>query len=136
MLCHRNVSAKGCKLLQRAQPLTFSPFDATPQRLILASLTRNGTRHRYRVLVNNLNESDETADLASGEIDPQIKCPVLAIDSAPGRTSLPGFMEGSMQPFATDIRYRTAKTEGHWVQIESRDEVNAWIEEFLREVGG
>lgn len=43
-------------------------------------------------------------------------------------------MEGSLRPFAQDIRFKTASTEGHWVQIESRDQVNAWLEEFLSEV--
>lgn len=67
-------------------------------------------------------------------MNPQIKCPVLAIDSAPSPASFPGFMEGSMRPFAPDVRFKTASKEGHWLQIECSDEVNEWLEQFFREV--
>ena len=95
-----------------------------------------GPTNWYRALVRNLNEDDEKAAIAAGTLDPQIKCPVLAIDSAPGRASTPGFMEGGMGPFAKDFRYKVAKTEGHWVQIESPGEVNQWLDEFFKEVEG
>lgn len=45
-------------------------------------------------------------------------------------------MEGQVRAFSQDVRVKTAKTEGHWVQIESRDEVNAWLQDFFVEVGG
>lgn len=94
-----------------------------------------GPTNWYRALVGNINEVDEQAAIQAGALDPQIKCPVLAIDSAPSTASLPGFMEGSLGAFAKDVRFKKAKTKGHWVQIESRDEVNEWLEEFFREVG-
>jgi pimeloyl-ACP methyl ester carboxylesterase len=93
-----------------------------------------GPTNWYRALVGNINEADEQAAIQAGVLDPQIKCPVLAIDSAPSPASLPGFMEGSLGAFAKDVRFKKAKTEGHWVQVESRDEVNEWLEEFFREV--
>ncbi len=83
-----------------------------------------------------MNESDETLSLASGAIGPEIKCPVLAIDSAPSPASLPGFMEGSIRPFAPHLRFKTAGKEGHWLQIECADEINALLEEFFGEVPG
>ena len=94
-----------------------------------------GPTNWYRALVGNISEADEQATIQAGALDRQIKCPVLAIDSAPSPASLPGFMEGSPGAFAKDIRYKKAKTEGHWVQIESRDDVNEWLEEFFGEVG-
>jgi soluble epoxide hydrolase/lipid-phosphate phosphatase len=94
-----------------------------------------GPTNWYRALVGNINEADEEAAIQAGALDPQIKCPVLAIDSAPSEASLPGFMEGSLGAFAKDLRFKKAKTKGHWVQIESRDEVNEWLEEFFGEVG-
>jgi hypothetical protein len=45
-------------------------------------------------------------------------------------------MEGSVGAFAKDLRFKTAKTAGHWVQIESREDVNEWLEDFFKEVGG
>jgi soluble epoxide hydrolase/lipid-phosphate phosphatase len=94
-----------------------------------------GPTNWYRALVGNINGADEEATIQAGALDPQIKCPVLAIDSAPSAASLPGFMEGTLGAFAKDLRFKKAKTKGHWVQIESRDEVNEWLEEFFREVG-
>jgi pimeloyl-ACP methyl ester carboxylesterase len=94
-----------------------------------------GPTNWYRTLIGNINIADEQAAIRAGALGLQIKCPVLAIDSAPSAASLPGFMEGSLRPFAKDVRFKTAKTVGHWVQIESRDDVNGWLEEFFREVG-
>jgi pimeloyl-ACP methyl ester carboxylesterase len=94
-----------------------------------------GPTNLYRALVGNISEADEQAAIQAGALDPQIKCPVLAIDSAPSAASLPGFMDGSIGAFAKDVRFKTAKTVGHWVQIESRNEVNEWLEEFFREIG-
>lgn len=102
---------------------------------ILSSGGYRGPTNWYRSLVGNLNEADEKAAIEAGALDPHIKWPVLAIDSAAGRASLPGFMEGSVGAFAKDARFKTAKTEAHWVQIESQEEVNQWSEEFLTESG-
>jgi pimeloyl-ACP methyl ester carboxylesterase len=94
-----------------------------------------GPTNWYRALVGNISGADEQAAIQAGAVDPQIKCPVLVIDEAPSAASLPGFMEGVFGAFAKDVRFKTAKTAGHWVQIESRDEVNEWLEEFFKEVG-
>ena len=100
---------------------------------IFAEAGYRGPTNWYRALVGNLNLDDEKAAIEAGTLDPHIKCPVLAIDSAPGRGSLPGFMEGSVGAFARDFRYKAVETEGHWVQIESREMVNRWLEELFGE---
>ena len=120
--------------LPQSSSIVSTDENATHNR-ILAEGGYRGPTNWYRVLVGNLNEDDEKAALEAGTLEPHIQCPVLAIDSAPGRASIPGFMEGSVGPFAKDFRYKVTGKEGHWVQIESRDEVNAWLEEFLEEVG-
>jgi pimeloyl-ACP methyl ester carboxylesterase len=121
--------------LPQSSSIVSEAEDSTHNQ-ILSQGGYRGPTNWYRAFVGNLNEDDEKAAMEAGTLDPQIKCPVLAIESAPGRASIPGFMEENIRPFAKDVRFKAVPTEGHWVQIESRDEVNAWVEEFLKEVEG
>ncbi|KAH8696405.1 putative epoxide hydrolase [Talaromyces proteolyticus] len=83
----------------------------------------------YRALANNINIEDELNE----NLDPMLHMPVLVITEQPSAISIPGFAE-QMKQFADDVRFKQVKTNGHWVQLEARDEVNSMIQEFIHEV--
>lgn len=83
----------------------------------------------YRALTNNINTEDEV----KANLDPMLHMPVLVITEQPSAISIPGFAE-QMKPFADDIMFEQVKTNGHWVQLEAKDEVNSMIDEFIQRV--
>lgn len=80
----------------------------------------------YRALAGNINTEDEV----QAKLDAKLDMPVLVITEQPGPLSIPGFVE-QMKLVAQDVRFEQVATEGHWVQLEAKDEVNAMIEKFV-----
>lgn len=63
----------------------------------------------------------------------ELTCPTLYVAQAETSVvDMPFLWTVTAHYAATCVRKR-ASTRGHWVQLEARDEVNAWLEEFLEE---
>jgi pimeloyl-ACP methyl ester carboxylesterase len=77
-------------------------------------------------LGGNVNTEDEV----QAKLEPKLDMPVLVITEKPGELSMPGFVE-QMKLVAEDVRFEQVATEGHWVQLEARDEVNTILERFV-----
>lgn len=92
-----------------------------------------GPTNWYRALLDNVNKSEEDESILQGEITIPIKVPVLGIDSQPDHASLPGFMEFSMKPFATQLQVALVQSCGHWPHLVSSREVNQLIQEHIQE---
>ena len=79
----------------------------------------------YRVLVWNLNLEDEV----QANISARIACPVLMVFPAHVADQ---FSAGSQsKDVADDLTVKGVNTSGHWLQLETRDEVNAILKEFF-----
>jgi pimeloyl-ACP methyl ester carboxylesterase len=77
-------------------------------------------------LAGNINTDDEV----QAKLEAKLEMPVLVITEQPSVLSIPGFVE-QMKLVAEDITFEQVTTEGHWVQLEARDEVNAMLEKFV-----
>jgi pimeloyl-ACP methyl ester carboxylesterase len=77
-------------------------------------------------LAGNINTDDEV----QAKLEAKLDMPVLVITEQPSVLSIPGFAE-QMKLVAEDIKFEQVTTEGHWVQLEARDEVNAMLEKFV-----
>ncbi|PGH05846.1 hypothetical protein AJ79_06688 [Helicocarpus griseus UAMH5409] len=80
----------------------------------------------YRALVWNINIDDEL----EANLDPNLPQPVLMVTSKPGPLNPPGGGE-MMKPFVENLTVRQIEAEGHWVQLEAREEVNGVLLEFI-----
>lgn len=79
----------------------------------------------YRVLAWNLNEKDEI----EANIPARIACPVLMVfpEHLAGQ-----FSAGSQSnDIADDLTVKGVSTSGHWLQLETRDEVNTILKDFF-----
>ena len=68
-------------------------------------------------------------------LDPTIRCPAMFVMEADG----PGSMEyyATTTPrYAADCWTERVSTQGHWVQLEARDEVNSILAKFWDESNG
>ncbi|KAJ5781360.1 hypothetical protein N7457_006520 [Penicillium paradoxum] len=79
----------------------------------------------FRVLVWNLNEPDEKQATPI-----KIPQPVLMVTSAPSPIQRPG-VEAMMQEIADDLTIGEVRTQGHWLQLEAKDEVNSILRNFF-----
>ncbi|KAE8143433.1 Alpha/Beta hydrolase protein [Aspergillus pseudotamarii] len=84
----------------------------------------------YRALVSNINLEDEE----EANITPSLSIPVLLICPRKSELEVPGLEEGMRAVCAGDLVVKRVSTEGHWVQLEAREEVNQIIGEFLEGV--
>ena len=67
-------------------------------------------------------------------LDPHIPCPALFVEQAESSiVHMAGLSEQTAQ-FAESCVNRRVGTRGHWVQLQSKDEVNRMLEEFLESV--
>ncbi|OJD15353.1 hypothetical protein AJ78_04398 [Emergomyces pasteurianus Ep9510] len=80
----------------------------------------------YRVLVGNVNLDDEM----QAQLDPKVNQPVLMVNPKPSRVNPPGAAE-MMKPVIEDLTVKEVGAEGHWMQLEVRDEVNEVLLGFL-----
>ena len=101
------------------------------RRKIFAAGGYRGPTNYYRALLGGLSTEEESKD----DIDPAIKCPVLVITEADGPGTLPYYAESTKQ-YAADCRTAKVSTQGHWVQLEARDEVNRLLAGFFHEIDG
>lgn len=85
----------------------------------------------YRVLVGNLNQKDE---LDAGLLL-KLSLPVLMVTPAPSPGHLPG-TGAQMNEMADDVTVKEVSTLGHWLQLETRDEVNAILKGFFQRCDG
>lgn len=85
----------------------------------------------YRALVWNLNERDE---LDAG-LSVKVSCPVLMVFPASAAGPFPeAGLHGN--EIADDLTVKGVSTDGHWLQLEAKDEVNAMLKGFLERCDG
>ena len=79
---------------------------------------------------------EERADVEAGKLDTMIPCPALYIEPAESSSvHMPvSWEQMGKYGLRTKTMRRRASTEGHWVQIEAKEEVNGFLEEFLERV--
>lgn len=77
------------------------------------------------------NQDEEKADLEAGKLTTKIHVPVLCIDSKPDKASLPGFMEGSTRPHASQFTVKVVQSQGHYPHIVSKEEVNQSLYDLI-----
>jgi hypothetical protein len=82
-------------------------------------------------MTGKLNVEEEEADLAAGKLTTKIHVPVLAIDSKPDKASLPGFVEGSTRPHASQLTVKVVQSQGHYPHIVSKEEVNQSLYDLI-----
>jgi pimeloyl-ACP methyl ester carboxylesterase len=82
----------------------------------------------YRALVWNLNEQDEV----EAGLSAKIACPVLAVFPAAiaGQFSAAANLSSDI---ADSLTVKPVSTQGHWLQLEARDEVNSILLELFKE---
>ncbi|PGH34338.1 hypothetical protein GX50_02821 [[Emmonsia] crescens] len=73
----------------------------------------------YRALVENINAADEI----EARLDLKLKQPVLMITSKPTRLNPPGVAD-MMKSYVENLTVKELSAEGHWGQLEARDEFN------------
>lgn len=61
--------------------------------------------------------------------------PVLLTCPKKSELEMLGLEEGMRAVCAGDLVVRRVSTEGHWVQLEAREEVNRFLEEFFEGIG-
>ncbi len=79
----------------------------------------------HHAYMGNLNEEDERAS----NLDPTLGHPVLMITASRDIVATAAMMERGIRKFSKDVRVKELDT-GHWVQLEGRDDVNKYLEEF------
>ncbi|KAB8221466.1 Alpha/Beta hydrolase protein [Aspergillus novoparasiticus] len=97
----------------------------THQRLLVGN--HDSALNWYRALVSNINLEDEE----EAHIAPSLSMPVLLICPSKSRLEMPGLEEGMRAVCAGDLEVRRVSTDGHWIQLEAREEVNRILEEFF-----
>ncbi|KIY00265.1 uncharacterized protein Z520_03950 [Fonsecaea multimorphosa CBS 102226] len=83
----------------------------------------------YRAFMANLNQKDEKETV----VDPHLRHPVVLITASRDPVAIPAMMESWTRPFAKDLRIHSVDA-GHWVQIETKNEVNRILQDFFSEV--
>lgn len=101
----------------------------THQKLLVGN--HDSALNWYRALVSNINLEDEK----ESQITPALSMPVLLTCPKKSELEMPGLEEGMRAVCAGDLVVRRVSTEGHWVQLEAREEVNRFLEEFFEGIG-
>ncbi|KOC13575.1 epoxide hydrolase [Aspergillus flavus AF70] len=101
----------------------------THQKLLVGN--HDSALNWYRALVSNINLEDEK----EAQITPALSMPVLLTCPKKSELEMPGLEEGMRAVCAGDLVVRRVSTEGHWVQLEAREEVNRFLEEFFEGIG-
>ncbi|KAB8272006.1 Alpha/Beta hydrolase protein [Aspergillus minisclerotigenes] len=101
----------------------------THQRLLVGS--HDSALNWYRALVSNINLEDEE----EVQITPSLSMPVLLICPKKSELEMPGLEEGMRAVCVGDLVVRRISTEGHWIQLEAREEVNRFLGEFIEGIG-
>ena len=84
----------------------------------------------YRVLLGNLAVEEERKD----EKSPDIAVPVLSILERKGEATVESFEQATAMYAKAGFRcVRVKGGDGHWVQLQCRDEVNVLLEEHFAE---
>lgn len=82
----------------------------------------------YRPLVYNMNKQDELDD----GLSIKIACPVLMVFSATTAGQFPAG-ESQSTEIADDLTVKGVSTNGHWLQLEARDELNSILKNFFEQ---
>ena len=106
-------------------PSYVTAEEAAMRAKIFSPPCYRGPTNWYRSLISGFDSVDE-----KGGLDPMIPVPTLMIDEALSDVTIPGQAEGVAQ-FAKDFTYKQVSTDGHWVQLEAKDEVNSFLGDFL-----
>ncbi|OAX78542.1 hypothetical protein ACJ72_07151 [Emergomyces africanus] len=80
----------------------------------------------YRALIGNVNLDDEI----EAHLDPNVNQPVLMVSQKPSRINPPGVAE-MMKLYMENLTVKEVGANGHWLQLEARDEVNQSLLGFL-----
>ena len=117
---------------RKSPPSKFvSPKELEVHHDIISAGGYRGPTNWYRSLLRGLGIEEETKDA----VDPKLDVPVLFIAESAGPATLPGTSE-SIKQFAANFKSAQVSSQGHWVQLEARDEVNSILEKRFAEVDG
>lgn len=116
-------------LMSQETELTKLQELKTHQKLLVGN--HDSALNWYRALVSNINLEDEK----ESQITPALSMPVLLTCPKKSELEMPGLEEGMRAVCAGDLVVRRVSTEGHWVQLEAREEVNRFLEEFFEGIG-
>ncbi|KAF7625238.1 hypothetical protein AFLA_002110 [Aspergillus flavus NRRL3357] len=100
----------------------------THQKLLVGN--HDSALNWYRALVSNINLEDEK----NHKLPLRYLCRSLNLSEEVG-VGDSRLEEGMRAVCAGDLVVRRVSTEGHWVQLEAREEVNRFLEEFFEGVG-
>ncbi|KAE8357113.1 Alpha/Beta hydrolase protein [Aspergillus caelatus] len=100
----------------------------THQKLLVGN--HDSALNWYRALVSNINLEDEE----EAQITPSLSMPALLICPKKLELEMPGLEEGMRAVCVGDLVIKRVSTEGHWVQLEAREEVNQILGEFFERV--
>lgn len=91
----------------------------------------------YRLMVDNLSEDREKADLAAGKVTTQIRVPVLSIASKADSTSSPATVHNLTGQYLQDKTrgiFLTVQSQGHYPHVLSAAEVNEAVRDLVNKV--
>ena len=81
-------------------------------------------------MMANINLTDDEAIPRDNQY---IKKPALFIACKKDYVAVPMLQEENIRPWAKDLRVKELDS-AHWVQLQKRDEVNAYLQDFFDEV--
>ncbi len=112
----------------------FPNFMTTPEKQIrdriMALGGYRGPMNWYKALFGQARGLEEEK---SDGLDPRIPCPALYVEPAHSSMVHMDQFSGQTAHFADRCVNKQVTTEGHWIQLEARDEVNRMLEEFIQE---
>jgi pimeloyl-ACP methyl ester carboxylesterase len=83
----------------------------------------------FKAYIENINDEDEKA----GDVKTRLELPVLLITANKDIVASAQIMEAGIRQFADDVRVEEVNT-GHWVHLEAKNEVNAYLEAFFTDL--
>ena len=112
-------------------PDYFTPTDKAIRDKILAGPEAyRAAMNWYRALLNNLAVSEEKPDAK----DPNITVPVLSILEKEGPITMEVYEQVTEKFAKGAYRCERVSGDGHWVQLQCKDEVNSLLEGHFKEV--
>lgn len=87
-----------------------------------------GPTNWYKVLIGQGLGLEEK----SNNLDPRIPCPALYVEPAPSSMVHMDQFSKKTANFADRCVNKQVTTEGHWIQLEAKNEVNQILEDFVQ----
>ena len=114
-------------------PRWFSETEkATRDAIFAATDAYRAPTNWYRVLLGNLAVEEERQDSR----DPNVAVPVLSILEKKGEATIELFEQATAMYAKGGFRCARVAADGHWVQLQCRDEVNELLKVHFAEVEG